>query len=311
MTTQTEAQNAGMPNQPATPQSRAIREGRFGKVVRTIVMSLVAVAFLYPIIALLLATTRSEHSMSLGGIAVGAFSNIQFAWAQIVGFDNGMFLQWFSNTLIMVVGGAVLAIILSIPSGYAMARLRFSGRNALIFATLLLMVMPNTVLTIPLFLEVSAVHLLNSFWPLILIFGFYPFGVYLSFIHFKTALPMELVEAGRMDGLSESGIFFRIAVPLARQAVALVGFFGFVAGWTNFFLPYVLLPQTQSSTLAVGLLQMISSSQLINPEEGLNVQLYMPELALAAVVTMLPVMVIFIAAQRYLQRGAMMGAVKG
>ncbi|MDA8206455.1 MAG: carbohydrate ABC transporter permease, partial [Thermaerobacter sp.] len=194
---------------------------------------------------------------------------------------------------------------------YAMARLRFSGRNVLIFATLLLMVMPNTVLTIPLFLEVSAVHLLNSYWSVILIFGFYPFGVYLSFIHFKTSLPMELVEAGRMDGLSETGIFFRIALPLARQAVALVGFFGFVAGWTNFFLPYVLLPQTQNSTLAVGLLQMISSSQLINPEEGLNVQLYMPELALAAVVTMLPVMVIFIAAQRYLQRGAIMGAVKG
>ncbi len=311
MTTDTAAQDAAMPTQPATPQSRAIKEGKFGKVIRTIVMSVVAISFLYPILALLLAPTRTEHSMSLGGIAVGSLSNVQFAWAQIVGFDNGMFLQWFSNTLIMVVGGAVLAIILSIPSGYAMARLRFSGRNALIFATLLLMVMPNTVLTIPLFLEVSAVHLLNSFWPLILIFGFYPFGVYLSFIHFKTALPMELVEAGRMDGLSESGIFFRIAVPLARQAVALVGFFGFVAGWTNFFLPYVLLPQTQSSTLAVGLLQMISSSQLINPEEGLNVQLYMPELALAAVVTMLPVMAIFIAAQRYLQRGAMVGAVKG
>lgn len=311
MSTDTTAQDAAKPTQVTTPQSRVIKEGQSGKVIRTIVMSVVAIAFLYPILALLLAATRTEHSMSLGGIAVGSLSSVQFAWAQIVGFDNGMFLQWFSNTLIMVVGGAVLAIILSIPSGYAMARLRFSGRSALIFATLLLMVMPNTVLTIPLFLEVSAVHLLNSFWPLILIFGFYPFGVYLSFIHFKTALPMELVEAGRMDGLSESGIFFRIAVPLARQAVALVGFFGFVAGWTNFFLPYVLLPQTQSSTLAVGLLQMISSSQLINPEEGLNVQLYMPELALAAVVTMLPVMAIFIAAQRYLQRGAIMGAVKG
>ncbi len=311
MSTQTAPQSGVISAKPDTPQSHAIKEGKFGKAVRTIVMSVVALVFLYPIIALLLAPTRTEHSMSLGGIAVGSLSNIQYAWTQIVGFDNGMFLQWFSNTLIMVVGGAVLAVVLSIPTGYAMARLRFSGRNVLIFATLLLMVMPNTVLTIPLFLEVSAVHLLNSFWPVIVIFGFYPFGVYLAFIHFKTALPMELVEAGRMDGLSETGVFFRIALPLARQAVALVGFFGFVAGWTNFFLPYVLLPQTQSSTLPVGLLQMISSSQLINPEEGLNVQLYMPELALAAVVTMLPVMVIFIAAQRYLQRGAMMGAVKG
>jgi multiple sugar transport system permease protein len=275
------------------------------------VMILFGLMFLYPIVALLLAPTRSESSMMHGGLAVGSWANVAYAWKQIMGFDSGMFLTWLKNTVVMVVGGAILAILLSIPTGYAMARLRFVGRNWLIFVTLLLMVMPNTVLTIPLFLEVSTVHLLNSFWPVIVIYGFYPFGVYLSFIHFKTALPMELIEAGRMDGLSELGIFFRIAVPLARQAVALVGFFGFVAGWTNFFLPYVLLPQTQTSPLAVGLLQMISSSQLVNPEEGLNVQLYMPELALAAVITMLPVMVIFIAAQRYLQRGATMGAVKG
>ncbi len=282
-----------------------------GRIVRIVVLGVFALAFVIPIVALLLAPTRGIANMNLGGIAFGSLRNVGYAWSQILGFDGAQFIQWFENTTIIVGGGAVLAIVLSIPTGYAMARLRFPGRRMLLFVTLLMMVMPNTVLIIPLFLEVSAVHLLDSFWPVSVILGFYPFGVYLAYIHYRTALPPELLEAGRMDGLHETGLFFRIGLPLSQQAVALVGFFSFVAGWTNFFLPYVLLPETVRSTLAVGLLDLISASQLVNPEEGLNIKLYMPELALAATVSMLPVLLVFLAAQRYLQRGAMVGAIKG
>lgn len=292
-------------------KAKFYRSLRLGPVVRILVMVFIGICFLYPIIALLVAPTRSQANMDLGGIAIGSFTNVHYAWSQIMGFNNGIFLQWFKNTVIMVGGGTLLAIAISIPSGYAMARLRFPGRSVLLIVTLLLMVMPNTVLVIPIFLEVSTVHLLNSYGPVIMIFGFFPFGVYLAYIHFRNTLPMELVEAGRMDGLKESGIFFRIALPLSRQAVALVGFFAFVAGWTNFFLPLVLLPQTQKAPLPIGLMQLISTSQLFNEEAGLNVKLYMPELALASVVTVLPILVVFLVAQRYLQRGTIMGAVKG
>ena len=73
----------------------------------------------------------------------------------------------------------------------------------------------------------------------------------------------------------------------------------------------MLLPQTQKAPLPIGLMQLISTSQLFNEEAGLNVKLYMPELALASVVTVLPILVVFLVAQRYLQRGTIMGAVKG
>jgi multiple sugar transport system permease protein len=296
---------------PLTRLGRALRLLGVGGALRVVVLGVVALAFIYPILGLILAPTRSIASIDLGGVAFGTLANVRYAWTQILGFDNAQFVQWFVNTTVMVGLGAIIAIVLAIPSGYAMARLRFPGRNLLVFVTLLLMVMPNTVLIIPLFLEVSAAHLLDQFWPVSVILGFYPFGVYLAYIHFRTALPVEVIEAARMDGLKETGVFLRIALPLSQQAVALVGFFSFVAGWTNFFLPYVLLPETARSTLAVGLLDLISASQLVNPEEGLNVKLYMPELALAATVSMLPVLVVFVAAQRYLQRGAMVGAVKG
>jgi multiple sugar transport system permease protein len=185
--------------------------------------------------------------------------------------------------------------------------------------TLLTMVMPNTVLVIPIFLEVSAVgkvfpmFSIGQLWPVIVIMAFYPFGVYLSYIHFLTTLPRELIEAARIDGLGDVSIFARVAAPLAKKAVALVVFFAFVASWTNYFLPLVLLPLSQQRPLSVGLQSLVSASPLFDPttSAGLAVKLYMPQLALATTVTIIPLFILFIAAQRFLMRGAVVGAVKG
>ncbi len=302
---------------PVTKENQAYKDSswangrtiRPGTIVKTIIMVVIAIGFVYPILALLLAPTHSQAGV--GGVAIGTWANVQYAWGQIMAFDNGIFLAWIGNTVFMVGLGTILAILVCIPTGYALARLKFRGRMTLLIVTLLMMVMPNTVLVIPIFLEVSAVSLINSYWPVILIFAFYPFGVYLSYIHYKNTLPIELIEAARIDGLNEVGIFGRVALPLSKQAVALVGFFSFVAGWTNFFLPWVLIPQTQKAPLPVGLMQLISTSQLFNEEAGLNVKLYMPELALAAVITTLPILIVSVVAQSYLKRGAIMGAVKG
>ncbi len=138
--------------------------------------------------------------------------------------------------------------------------------------------------------------------------------MYLSYIHFMTTLPPELVEAARIDGLGEVSIFFRVATPLSRQAIALVAFFAFVANWTNFFLPLALLTSNfNGKTVSIGIQDLIGSSPLFNPTTaaGLDVKLYMPELALATVVTMIPLLIVFIGAQRFLMRGQTVGAVKG
>jgi len=289
-----------------------------GRIARVGTLSFLAFLFLYPIIGFVLEPFRTEADVIGGrggllGIASLSLSNISNDWKQIDGYDNGVIVQWILHSVIIAVGGAIVAIVAAAPAGYAMARLRFRGRRLLLFLTLLTMVMPNTVLVIPLFLEVSAVHQIDKLWPLIVIFGFFPFGVYLCYIHFFTAMPHELVEAARLDGLSEVAIFFRIGLPLAKQPVALTAFFAFVANWTNYFLPLVLLPITASSTVSVGLQQLIVGSQLYSPSSaaGLNVQLYMPELAFATVLTMIPVLAVFIGAQRFLIRGQTLGALKG
>lgn len=113
--------------------------------------------------------------------------------------------------------------------------------------------------------------------------------------------------------MSEGAIFRQVALPLSKQAVALVAFFSFVADWTNFYLPLVLLPLTESATVSVGLQQLVSSSPLYDPTNaaGLEVRLYSPQLALATLVTIVPVLVVFVVAQRYLIRGQTLGALKG
>jgi multiple sugar transport system permease protein len=195
-----------------------------------------------------------------------------------------------------------------------MARVRFRFRRVILMITLVTMVMPNTVLVIPLFLEVNAIGAVGELWPVLIIMGFFPFGVYLSYIHFMTTMPRELVEAARIDGLSEVAIFWRIGLPISKQAMVLVGFFAFVANWTNFFLPLALLSSNQdNNTLSIGIQQLIGASPLFNPTvaAGLDVKLYMPQLALATFISMLPLLIVFVGAQKYLIRGETVGAVKG
>jgi len=295
-----------------------------GRMIRLGTLGLVAAVFAIPIVTFMLMSLRFEGPT--GQVPYGIYSlqglsleNVQRNWDIIMSFNNGIFTTWFANSLIISVSATLLAVVTAVPAGYALAKLRFPGRKILRFVTLLTMVMPNTVLVIPIFLEFSAVgkvlpmFSIGQLWPVIVIMAFYPFGVYLAYIHFLTTLPRELIEAARIDGLNDVSIFLRVAAPLAKQAVALVVFFSFVATWTNYFLPLVLLPLSNQRPLSVGLQSLVSASPLFDPttSAGLAVKLYMPQLALATTATIIPLFILFIAAQRYLMRGAVVGAVKG
>lgn len=164
------------------------------------------------------------------------------------------------------------------------------------------MLMPNATLVVPLFLELNAVRLIGTMWSIILPYSFYPFGVYLTYIYFTTAVPKDLLAAARMDGCSEFGVFRHIALPLATPVIALVGFFSFVANWTNYFLPYVMLPDSNQMPIQVGVGSLLSNVPSFNPTVG-NLAIQRPQLALATLVAITPVLVVFLFAQRFLVSG--------
>lgn len=308
--------------EPKRGHPRARRAVGPARASRVVVMLIMGGVFVLPITGFVAMAFRDQEAVAAGSdgfLGLGGLSLDHLAanWSQVIGFGaggGGVFLIWMGNSLLVAGGGALLAVVAAVPAGYALARLRFRFRRALLLVTLLTMVMPNTVLVIPLFLQVNAIDAVGELWPVAVIMGFFPFGVYLAYIHFMTTMPAELVEAARLDGLSEVAIFLLVATPISKQAIALVAFFAFVANWTNFFLPLALLTSnSQNKTVSIGIQELIGSSPLFNPTvaAGLDVKLYMPQLALATVVSMLPLLLVFLGAQKFLMRGQTVGAVKG
>jgi multiple sugar transport system permease protein len=196
-------------------------------------------------------------------------------------------------------------------AGYSLAVTAIPFRRTLVSVTLITMLVPAVALVLPLFLEVSALGLYNSPWAFILVSALNPFGVFLAYIHFSTAVPPELYEAARIDGVSETGIFFRIAFPLSKGLAGMVAFFAFTATWVNYFLPYVLLGKNTAFTLPVGLGVLFSATPALNPSLGAStIPIGRPEIALAGLVIAIPILVIFLLSSRFLVRGTFSGSVK-
>ena len=287
---------------------------RTGLRLAGLLVLLVFTAFFFvPIVWLLLAPTKTDHQLVFlsNPFAFGSFHNLAHAWHAVFNFQNDALLTWVKNSAIYSVGGVVLAIVAAVPAGYGLALTKFIGRRTLLGVTLVVMIMPATALVLPLFLEINLVKLTDTPWSVILPFSFFPFGVYLTYIFFSSTIPADLLAAARIDGCNEWDVFRRIALPLARPVVALVAFFAFVADWNNFFLPFVMLPDSTKYSLQVGLEYLVNSTPAFNPSvPAVGATIFRPELALATIVAVAPVLIVFLFAQRTLVSGMLAGATK-
>ena len=227
------------------------------------------VFFVLPVIWLLLAATKTDAQLVQDNpLSFGSWHALRENWDALTGFQGDTILLWLRNSAVYAFVALVITLALGIPAGYALAMMEFRGRHALLVLTLVVMLMPATTLVVPLFLEVNEVHLIGTLWSVVLPYSFYPFGVYLTYIYFSTALPRDLLAAARIDGCTEFGAFRRIALPLAVPVIALVGFFSFVANWTNFFLPYVMLPSSSQYPAQVGIALLVTDVPQFNPTAG-------------------------------------------
>ena len=295
----------------AGPRARSRRPPRAaGQLLAGLLLLVFVVFFVLPVIWLLLAATKSDPQLVQDNpLSFGSWHQLRVNWDELTSFQGDAILLWLRNSAVYAFIALAITLAVSIPAGYAMAMMEFRGRRALLVITLVVMLMPATTLVVPLFLEINEVHLVGSLWSVVLPFSFYPFGVYLTYIYFSTALPGDLLAAARIDGCSEFGAFRRIALPLAAPIIALVGFFSFVANWTNFFLPYVLLPQSGQYPAQVGIALLLDDVPQFNPTAGAGTVLR-PELALATLLVIGPILLVFLFAQRFLVSGLLAGATK-
>jgi multiple sugar transport system permease protein len=294
--------------------SRARRRKRptFGGVTRIIALSAFGLYFGLPMLWVVLAPSKTRTQLAqLGPFGFGSFENYGRAFQNLVDYHNGVLWSWLWNSAWYSALSVVIAVCCCIPAGFALARTSMKWRRIILIATLIIMVTPGSARTIPTYLILDALGWLNSPLAVIIPQGFFPFGVYLSYIYFSTSIPPSLLEAARIDGASEFGAFWRIAVPLARPAVGLVTFFAFIESWNDFFGPYIYLFSERLYSLPVGLASLIANSPGIIPGGTISdLPIYQPEVALAGLIVVVPIMVIFLAFQKYLAAGVLEGAVK-
>lgn len=265
-----------------------------------------------PLLWLFIAGTRSEASLLTDPpFALGTWEAFSRTWNNLTSYNNFQIVTWATNSLIYVVGGVLLSLIACIPAGYALAASEFPGRKLILVLTLIAMITPSTAVVLPIFLELNMLGLSNTYAGLILASGFFPFGVYLTYVYFSTSLPKGVMDSARVDGANRFELFSRIALPLAKPIIALVAFFAFLGIWSNYFLAFVLLSDDKLYNLPVGLTALVSGSGALSNLPSNDVPIKKPEVVLAAILVVLPVLIIFMAAQRFVRSGMLSGAEKG
>ncbi|MCY4080520.1 MAG: carbohydrate ABC transporter permease [Caldilineaceae bacterium] len=214
-------------------------------------------------------------------------------------FGETLYLRWFFNTAIVAVGRTALSLFLCMLAGFAFAKYDFPFRRVLFVMVLASFTLPFEVVLIPLYTMMVRWGLLNTYWVLIVPFAASAFGIFLA-RQYALALPTELMEAARIDGSSELGIFFRIALPNLRPALAVMGIIFFQASWNDFLWPLIVL---NDSTMYVINLALPTLRGPYNDQYGLVLG--------GAVIAVIPIIIIFFAMQRYFIEGIMAGALKG
>jgi multiple sugar transport system permease protein len=208
------------------------------------------------------------------------------------------FLLWFKNSLIVAGGTTASVLFFDTLVGYTFAKLNFKGKNFLFFLVLSTLMIPTEMLVIPWYLMSSRFGWANTYWSLLFPGLTSAFGIFLMRQFFE-ALPNDLLEASRIDGLSEFGIFLRVGVPLVKPALSALGIFTFLGNWNAFLWPVIVVDKPEIYTLPVGLAQF--SGELINQWD-----LIMTGASIATI----PVLIVFFIFQKQIIEGIHMTGIK-
>ncbi|EFH85994.1 ABC transporter permease [Ktedonobacter sp. SOSP1-85] len=209
------------------------------------------------------------------------------------------FLRWILNSGIYAVSVAALDVLFSAMAGYALSRIKFRGREVIFLATLAVMMIPAPITIIPKFLIMNSVHLVNTYFALILPVMAQPFAVFLM-VQFMKSLPRELEESAMLDGASRWTIFTQVILPLVKPALIAVAIISFQGAWNDFLWPLLVLNSRNMYTLPLG---MFFYKSAYYTEYNL--------LIAGSMFNTIPMFILFFIFQRYFIEGATSAAVKG
>lgn len=271
---------------------------RVWPVLRHVLLIAGAVVMLTPFVWLL--STASKPAAEIYTSDIHLIPHQFMLWDNLkTAFAKADLWRFLLNGVIVTASIFALQVLVTLPAAYALAKLRFLGRETLFALVLFGILIPPQATAIPVFLLLHKVGLLDSYAALVVPFTISVFGIFLMRQFFKT-VPDDLIDAARMDGISEFGIVWRVMLPTAIPAVTAFGIFSVVAHWNDYFWPLIVLNSEHLRTPPLAV------AHFRNAEAGTN---YGPLMA-AAIVIIAPLVVAFLLAQRRFIEGITLTGIK-
>jgi len=260
--------------------------------------------FVLPMLWVLFGATKSNADLfGSFGLWLGKDPQLGTNLQHLFTTDGGIYVRWLVNSLFYAGAGAFIATVLSGAAGYAFAKYQFRGREGLFSAILGGVLVPATVIALPTYFMFNAVGLTGTYWSFLLPSIVSPFGVYLCRIYASSGVPDEVIEAARLDGAGDIRIFATVATRMMSPALVTVFLFQFVGIWNNYLLPLVMLNNSKTFPVTLGLMLWNGQTQ--------RAPLYYELVVTGAGVSAVLLVIVMASLQRFWQAGLTAGATKG
>ncbi|WP_426187923.1 carbohydrate ABC transporter permease [Microbacterium sp. TWP3-1-2b2] len=286
-----------------TPTVGASRPGmsrRTAALIQGAFLIVIALISLVPVLAIFVGTFQDGNEVIRNGISFSIdLSELSFDNYVMLFTDSGMYFQWFWNSLVLTVVQVVGTLLVSSFVAYGFAMYEFRGKSLGFILVIILMTIPFEMLMLPLYVQVNDIGAADQYWIVVLPFLAQAVTIFF-FRQYFLGVPKEILEAGRVDGVSEFGIFFRLVVPIAKPAFAAMAILNGMTIWNNFLWPLLVLRSPEKFLLPIGL------NTLLTPH-GNNYEL----LIIGSFFSLIPILILFLAFQRFFVAGMTAGSVKG
>lgn len=269
-----------------------------GRVLMYTILIIYAAFTLYPFLWMVAASFKPLREIVGGNMSLFS-ENMSFDNYLTIFGHSSLFPRWFMNSLMIATVGTVINVFINSMAGYSLSRLHFPGRDKIYHALLLLMMIPGQVLLIPNYLLMKNFGMLDTYTALILPAAANIGNIFLM-RQFFVNFPRDVMEAAEIDGLSRYGVFFRIAMPLARPTIATTAIFGFMGFWNEFTKPMLYLKTNTKYTLTLGL----QSFQSQNAGTMWN------QVMAAACISVVPIIILYLVFNKFFLVGLRMDGEK-
>ncbi|ASK66101.1 sugar ABC transporter permease [Brachybacterium avium] len=273
-------------------------------ILVTAILVIIALYFLVPVYWVLINATKStEDLFGTNGFWFGESFQLWENLKAVLSANGGIFPRWGLNSILYAGLGSVLATYFATAAGYALAKYRFPGRRFIYVLVLGGVLVPGTAVALPLFFLFSSIGITNTYWSVLIPSLVSPFGLFLASIYASAAVPDELLEAGRIDGVGELGLFHRLALPQLTPAIVTILLFQFVAIWNNYMLPLVMLADEKLYPITLGLDNWRAQTDRLPEFYQLTTG--------GALLSVIPLAILILVLQRFWRGGLTEGSVKG